>query len=310
MADVRDEQIKRDLAQCKREYAQAVEGTPEKYRGFIMAYPNKKKYTLYGQKDRWADLYRPYMTVEGMTKQFTDEHAKNADAIHPIQIDTSIEPIGGDVWVCRATIISPVLGKTSAYAEIIWDSPNRIEKAETKALGRAFRKLGYGIFDGVASADAGEEAHESAPEATQQREMPDMTQSPQHEPDDIPEPSSSGTGGPASPAQWKFAQSLLSQCGTREGDSEALLIRCHGNDIPKRGMSAIIENLKGVIDDEEKENKLLDPYLRQYIKMLCADDKDNMAEAGAYIRETLKVGAAADLTREQQQQLFTYLVDG
>ena len=352
--DPRDEQIRRDIEKAHRDFEHAVEVTLEDYRCFVIPYPTSKKYKLQGKPDKWATLHPPFMTAEGVIKGFVDAH-NTEDQIYTIIYDAHIENITADIWVVRATVTSQLFGSSTDFAQISTGEKKAIEGATTIATRRAIKKFGYGIFDGVASADAGEESPDEAPVVSQPREAPAMYEAPRDEPDDIPEPMTarqkaflrdlletaghskedterilmgiktsaqardmiseirktaeddipepSANNEMASTSQWKFARSLLSQCGTHEGDSEALLIRVHGEDISKRDMSGIIETLQGVVKGEG-ENKLHDPYLREYIKMLCKDDRGAMENAASYIRDKLKVTRAADLTAEQQKELF------
>lgn len=98
---------------------------------------------------------RPYLTVAGRMAMASDEHRQQGAAF---TVDTSYLQVG-EGWLCRAYVTSAIHGSATGHAIVPEgarggaDRSNPYEVAETSAIGRALGFLGYGLFNGVASAE-------------------------------------------------------------------------------------------------------------------------------------------------------------
>lgn len=189
------------IDEANRACAIAREQTPEKYRGYIIDIPQKKK--LYND-EFWIRL--PYMQIAGRIMWMNDECAEHGDKprISPARImefgDRIILEKTVTCWRGEATGISQVfIGGRNA------DATNPFENADTSAVGRALGFLGYGDFRGIASA---EEVQSAQDRQGEDRPTPDMSR-----------PRQSG----ATEKQKNFIRSLAEEMQWAPGETEAFL---------------------------------------------------------------------------------------
>lgn len=112
---------------------------------------------------------------------------------HPdAQIVTEHVRIDDKMAIFKAAVSLPTGGMATGYgSETATDFGDFIEKAETKAIGRALRALGYG----ATNSDGGDEGEAQPPTPPVRR--PGATTSPRRQPTPIERPAASGRTAPA-----------------------------------------------------------------------------------------------------------------
>jgi hypothetical protein len=159
--------------------AKALETTPREYSHYITMIENGVKLTganwtlnkdetdagAYATKNGiYIKSSRPYMSVDGKMKWFTDIH-KEANAKYKItsNMELLIKLMAAGKFSEKMPVVididSEVYGLLTGISTVHWggsgaDSTNALENAATSALGRALSKAGLGLYGvGIASSE-------------------------------------------------------------------------------------------------------------------------------------------------------------
>lgn len=215
----------------------AYQVTPTQYHPFILIQTRSKRVAGSRQHPIYASVPNPYMTVPG---RLTMAHDAARDQGKELHISTDILPVG-EVYAVFAKVR---LGHSSAtgHAQIKFggsgvDATDPLENAETSAIGRALGNLGFGIFNGVASAEDMERVQER--EASEPE--PPVTNSHPEEP----------PAKPASGKQRGYIKGMLRQLGLADEQIDAHL----GPLTTADEASALIERLQARIQKQKEHAK-------------------------------------------------------
>lgn len=171
-----------------------------------------------------------YLEVKWRLVWFRTEHPDG-------QIETELVSHEGDMAVFRARVTIPGGGSATGWgSEAADDFRDYLEKAETKALGRALAALGYGTQfcpDFEFGADASRIVDspinlERTRERRQQR-------------------GEAATPSPATPRQIKFLHAIAREVGLSEEELEAEAMEAFGSGVDglsRRDASALIERFQ------------------------------------------------------------------
>lgn len=138
--------------------------------------------------------------------------------------------------VIKATVVTPkgtFTGISAANPAKMIEKTNPYEVAETSAVGRALGFAGYGIEEGIASADEMQKSLESHPEGTEDNDPGWIKEA-----DKQPEPTMYATD-----KQVKFIHSLLQQKGQKKEDLYKKYNVDSINNLPLMEAKGIIDNL-------------------------------------------------------------------
>ncbi|MDI3340384.1 MAG: hypothetical protein QJR03_07600 [Sphaerobacter sp.] len=172
-----------------------------------------------------------YLEVKWRLVWFRSEHPEG-------HIETELVSHEGATAVFRAKVTIPGGGSATGWgSESADDFRDYLEKAETKALGRALAALGYGTqfcpdFEFGATSTSATGAVVDSPidmERTRGRQRAD------------------GATSPATPRQIKFLQAIAREVGLSEEELDAEAQETFGNrveELSRRDASTLIESLQ------------------------------------------------------------------
>lgn len=124
----------------------AYRSIPERYHHYIELISQRKRF---GQTNEYLTVYIPYLNVNGRLAMATDEHRSKGWLLDVLP--STWEEITSFLIV-KITVKSSALGQGSGSARVNLEATsgaeksNPIETAETSALGRALKCLGYGLI--------------------------------------------------------------------------------------------------------------------------------------------------------------------
>lgn len=268
----------------------AIGSTPEQYREFIVLISQNKR--VGGSKGNpiYATIRLPYMTVDGRVKMARDDHRASSATL---TTDTTFEMLG-DRMLCKATVVSAMLGSSVDYAEVKFggsgvDASSPVENAITSAIGRALGGLGYGLYGtGIASADEvlaamSDEMRERAQTANPQ---PGQPQPPQVE--------------MASEKQVSFLLGLLKKVGVRDGDKRELVEFAYPDGMTKQQAHDAIEGLQEGVG-------MPIPMKRAYVRMLVQKLGLDRQAVANHMDDIYGHHNPANLSETDYAQLVDYL---
>ncbi len=166
--------------------------------------------------------------------------------IHPdATVETELSRLADNVAVFRAQVSVPGGGSATGWgSESVGDFRDYIEKAETKAIGRALAALGFGTqfcpdfdFGGSASRVVDTPIDFAS---TRGRRMADAASQPA-------ERRVASVNQPATPRQLKFIEAIAREAGLDEETVNEEVTRLYGRpmaDLTRRDASAFIEQLQ------------------------------------------------------------------
>lgn len=164
---------------------------------------------------------------------------------HPTAaIDTDLVSHADDVAVFRATVAVPGGGSATGWgSESVGDFRDYIEKAETKAIGRALAALGFGTqfcpdFDFGAAANRIVDTPIDFASTRGRRLAATQEQ---------PDRRIAGVNQPATPRQLKFIEAIGREAGLDEESLNEEASRTYGRpivELTRRDASALIERLQ------------------------------------------------------------------
>lgn len=217
---------------------------------------------------------------------------------HPdARIETALHSLSEKAAVFKAHIEIPGAGAATGWgSETPGDFRDFIEKAETKAIGRALAALGYGtqFCDDFVTVDSGR--------------IVDSPVAPAGRPSPPPQQQFNGqarSGGsfdqPATDKQLQFLNSIAQERGV-DADAEIRAITQGQRAITRRETSALIDRIKAMPPNDPDA-------LRKAIWMRLRDVYGEVAEGPArqMIQERFGVGSTKDLQVADLQRLYQYV---